>query len=75
MVNEYSPLAEELNALGGEGVVVVLPRELGLDEALGGEALQGLDHLEVGHIELFVLGRIVVLFGDQNALYEFYRCE
>lgn len=31
--------------LGGEGVVVVLPRELGLDVAAGVQGLQGLDHL------------------------------
>ena len=31
--------------LGCEGVVVVLPRELGLDVAAGVQRLQGLDHL------------------------------
>ena len=31
--------------LGGEGVVVVLPRELGLDETAGGQGLHSLDDL------------------------------
>lgn len=65
---EYAPLAEEVNALGGENVVVPLPGELGLHEALGGKALHGLDDLKVRHIELLVLGGVVVLLGDQHAL-------
>ena len=64
-----APLAEVVNALGGEDVVVPLPGELGLDEALGGQALHSLDDLEVRHIELLVLGGVVVLLGDQHALY------
>ena len=64
----HAPLAEVLNTLGGENVVVPLPRELGLHVALGSEALQSLDHLEVGDVKLFVLRRIVVLLGDQNTL-------
>ena len=64
----YAPLAEVVNALGGEDVVVPLPGELGLHETLGGEALHGLDDLEVGDIELFVLRRVVVLLGDQDTL-------
>lgn len=68
MIQVYEPFAEELETLVGEGVVVVLPRELGLDEALGGQALHSLDNLEVGDIEILMLGRIEVLFGDQNTL-------
>ena len=64
-----APLAEVVNALGGEDVVVPLPRELGLHEALGGEALHGLDDLEVGDIKILVLRRVEVLLGDQNTLY------
>lgn len=64
----YAPFTEVLNALGGENVVVPLPRELSLHVALGGKALQGLDNLEVGDVKLFVLRRIVILLGDQNTL-------
>jgi hypothetical protein len=63
-----APLAEVLDTLGREHVVVPLPREAGLDEALGSQALHGLDNLEVGHIELLMLRRVEVLLGDENAL-------
>ena len=65
---ENVPLAKVINALGGEDVVVPLPRELRLHETLGGKALHGLDDLEVRHIELFVLGGIVVLLGYKDTL-------
>jgi hypothetical protein len=55
-----APLAEVLDALRGEDIVVPLPRELGLDEALGGEALEGLDHLQIRHIQLLMLRRVEV---------------
>lgn len=42
---EVEPLAEEGKTLLSQSVVVVLPRELGLDEALGGERLASLDDL------------------------------
>lgn len=42
---EVEPLAEVVKTLGGEGVVVVLPRELGLDEAAGVQRLQSLNDL------------------------------
>lgn len=63
-----APFTEVVDTLGGEGIVVVLPRKLGLDETLGGQALQGLDDLEVGNIKFLVFGSIVVLFGDEDAL-------
>ena len=66
--NEDAPFTEVLDALRGEDVVVPLPRELRLHETLGGEALHCLDNLEVRHIELFVLGGIVVLLGYKDAL-------
>lgn len=65
---DYAPFAEILQTLIGEGVVVILPRELGLDIALGCKALHGLDHLQVGDIEVIVLGGIVILLGDQYTL-------
>lgn len=42
---QVEPFAEVVETLGGEGVVVVLPREAGLDVAAGVEGLAGLDHL------------------------------
>ena len=64
-----APLAEVVNALGGEDVVVPLPGELSLHKTLGSEALHGLDDFEVRHIELFMLGGVVVLLGDQDTLW------
>ena len=63
------PFTQVCQSFGSERVVVVLPRELSLDESFGGEGLHGLDDLEVGHVELFVFRRVVVLFGDHHALY------
>lgn len=42
---EMEPLAEVVETLWGEGVVVPLPRELGLEVAAGGEGLASLDDL------------------------------
>jgi hypothetical protein len=36
---QVEPLAEVVETLGGEGVVVVLPREAGLDVAAAGQRL------------------------------------
>lgn len=55
--------------LGGEGVVVVLPRELGLDVAAGVERLAGLDHVEVLGVNVAVLGKVEVLLGHEHTLY------
>lgn len=57
--------------LGGEGVVVVLPRELGLDVATGVERLAGLDHVEVLGVNVAVLGKVEVLLGHEHTLYSF----
>lgn len=43
---KVEPFAEVVETLGGEGVVVPLPGELGLEEAAGGERLASLDDLE-----------------------------
>ena len=43
---EVEPLAEVVKTLGGEGVVVPLPRELGLEVAAGSQGLASLDDLE-----------------------------
>jgi hypothetical protein len=42
---EVEPLAEVVEALWGEGVVVPLPRELGLEVAARGQGLAGLGDL------------------------------
>lgn len=42
---EVEPLAQVVEALGSEGVVVPLPGELGLEVAAGGEGLAGFDDL------------------------------
>lgn len=42
---DVEPFTEVVEALGSEGVVVVLPGELGFEEAAGGEGLAGFDHL------------------------------
>lgn len=46
---EVKPFTQVLKTLGGEGVVVVLPREASLDVAAGLERLAGLDHLLTKH--------------------------
>jgi hypothetical protein len=48
----------------------VAPGEVLLDVLLGLEALHELDNLEVGHIDLGVLGGVEVLLGVQHALLE-----
>lgn len=42
---QMEPFTEIVEALRGEGVVIVLPREAGLEVAARGEGLAGLDHL------------------------------
>lgn len=67
---QVEPLAQVVETLGGEGVVVVLPRELGLDVAARGERLAGLDHVEVLGVDVVVLGEVEVLLGDEYTLAE-----
>lgn len=56
---QVEPFSEVVEALRGEGVVVVLPGELGLDVASGGERLKGFDDLGRGE-ELVLECRILV---------------
>jgi len=65
---EVEPLPEVVETLGGEGVVVVLPRELGLDVAARGQGLESLDDKEVANAGL--VGRLIVLRSDHNTLTE-----
>lgn len=67
---EVQPLAQVVETLGGEGVVVVLPRELGLDVAARRQRLQRLDDEQVLRVNIRVLGQVVVLLGDEHALAE-----
>lgn len=64
-----------LKTLVGQGVVVVLPRELGLDETAGCEGLHGLDDFEIWHFEVVVFWGIVILLGDHHALCKYTRCK
>lgn len=67
---EMKPLAEVVEALWGEGVVVVLPRELGLDVTTGGKGLESLDHEEVLGVNIWVLWEIVILSANGHTLAE-----
>lgn len=67
---EVKPFSEVVETLGGEGVVVVLPRELSLDVAAGVERLKGLDNEEVLGVDVGMLGKVEVLLRDQHALSE-----
>lgn len=60
---------EVVNTLVGKGVVVVLPRELGLDVALGSQRLHGLDDFKVGNINVGVLRGVEVLGSNQGTVY------
>ena len=62
------PFAEIFDALGSDSVVVVLPRELSLDEAFGCQTLKGLDNFEIWNVEVFMFREVVVLFGNQYTL-------
>lgn len=67
---EVKPFAKVVETLGGQGVVVVLPRELGLDIATGGEGLASLDDEQVLGVDIGVLGQVEILGGDEHALTE-----
>ena len=66
-VEVFSEVGESLI---GEGVVVPLPRELGLDESLGSEGLHGLDDFEVSDGHVGVLGSVEVLGSNEDTLLE-----
>jgi hypothetical protein len=66
-VEVFSEVGESLI---GEGVVVPLPRELGLDESLGGKGLHGLDDFEVSDGHVGVLGSVEVLGSNEDTLLE-----
>lgn len=65
---QVKPFAQVVETLWGQSVVKVLPRELSLDITTGAERLARLDDIEVLGIDVRVLGKVVVLLGNENAL-------
>lgn len=66
---EMEPFAEVVETLWGEGVVVVLPRELSLDISTGGQRLTSLDNVKVTGVDVWVLV-FILLLCDKYALTE-----
>jgi hypothetical protein len=64
----HTPFTEVFDTFSGKDVVIPLPRELSLDEALGGQALHRLDDLQIGYVEFFMLRRVIVLLGNKDTL-------
>jgi hypothetical protein len=67
---EVEPFAEVVETLRGEGVVVPLPREAGLEVTARGQRLASLDNVKVLSVDLAVLGKVEVLLSNQNSLSE-----
>jgi len=65
---EVEPFTEVVETLGGEGVVVPLPREAGLEVTARGQRLASLDDVKVLGVDLAVLGKVEVLLSNQNSL-------
>ena len=55
--------------LRSKRVVVVLPRELGLDVATRVQRLASLDHVEVLGVNVVMLGLVEILLGHEHTLY------
>ena len=49
---EVEPLPKVIEALRGEGVVIVLPRELRLHVTAGSQGLEGLDDIQIANAGL-----------------------
>ena len=67
---KVKPFAEVVETFRCEGIVVVLPRELGLDITTGGKRLAGLDNVEILGVDVVVLWEIVVFLRDEYTLTE-----
>jgi hypothetical protein len=68
-IENQADLSQVVQTLGSEGVVVPLPRELGLDVTLGGQGLHGLDDLQVADVgDVSVSGSVEVLLSNENTL-------
>jgi hypothetical protein len=69
------PKVRGTDSLVGEGVVIVLPAELGLNVPTGGQALACFDDVQVGDfVEDDMTRGIEILLGYQDALYEGQHC-
>ena len=62
------PFTEVFDAFRGEYIVIPLPRELCLDEALGSQALHGLDNLQIRYFDFFMFRRVIILLGNKDTL-------
>ena len=67
---QMEEVTQVLDALIGEVPVVVAPGELLVDVATRLERLQGLDNVQVGAVDLRVLGKVEVLLGHHDTLTE-----
>jgi hypothetical protein len=67
---KVEPFPEVVETFRCESIVVILPRELGLDIATGGKRLAGLDNVEILGIDVVVLWEIVVFLRDEYTLAE-----
>ena len=61
---QVKPFAEVIETFGGQSVVIVLPGELGLDEALGGQTLESFDDLGIWNVEVFMFKEVKILLGN-----------
>ena len=64
------PFAEVVETFRSESIVVILPRELGLDIATGSKRLARLDNVEILGIDVVVLWEVVVFLCDEYTLTE-----
>jgi hypothetical protein len=67
---KVEPFPEVVETFRCESIVVILPRELGLDIATGGKRLAGLDNVEILGIDVVVLWEIVVFLRNEYTLTE-----
>ena len=67
---KVEPFTEVVETLRSESVVVVLPRELSLDIAAGGERLAGFDNIKILGVDVVVLWEIVVLLSNEHPFTE-----
>lgn len=67
---QVKPFPEVIETLGGQGVVIILPRKLSLYIAAGSEGLSSLDDEQVLGVNIGVLGEVEVLLRDEDTLAE-----
>jgi hypothetical protein len=67
---KMKPFSQVVKTFGSEGVVIVLPWELGFDVTTGSEWLAGLDNVKILRVDVVVLWEVVVLLCDEDALTE-----